>query len=113
MSRRFLTLLLTLCSAAACGPLSAPATPGTSLPNAPGTTAPPSSMSPSSGPSATPSLPTPTSAPSPTPPGPSLSQLIGQKLMVAMSGTTPSADLLGRVRRGEVGGVILFGANIE
>jgi beta-N-acetylhexosaminidase len=32
--------------------------------------------------------------------------------MVAMSGTTPSADLLARVRRGEVGGVILFGANI-
>ena len=29
-----------------------------------------------------------------------------------MDGTTPSADLLGRVRRGEIGGVILFGANI-
>ncbi len=29
-----------------------------------------------------------------------------------MSGTTPSSALLGRVRRGEVGGVILFGANI-
>ena len=29
-----------------------------------------------------------------------------------MDGTTPSADLLGRIRRGEVGGVILFGANI-
>jgi beta-N-acetylhexosaminidase len=33
--------------------------------------------------------------------------------MVAMSGTTPSADLLGRIRRGEVGGVILFGSNIS
>lgn len=32
--------------------------------------------------------------------------------MVAMSGTTPSASLLGRVQRGEVGGVILFGANV-
>lgn len=39
-------------------------------------------------------------------------QLIGQKLMVAMSGTTASSDLLGRIQRGEVGGVILFGSNI-
>lgn len=39
-------------------------------------------------------------------------QLIGQKLMVAMSGTTASADLLARIQRGEVGGVILFGSNI-
>src|SRR5215212_6328939 len=30
--------------------------------------------------------------------GPPLSQLVGQKLMVAMDGTTPSANLLGRVR---------------
>ncbi len=45
--------------------------------------------------------------------GPTLAQLIGQKLVVAMSGTTPSADLLGRIRRGEVGGVILFGANVS
>jgi beta-N-acetylhexosaminidase len=29
-----------------------------------------------------------------------------------MSGTTPSADLLGRIRRGEIGGVILFGSNV-
>ena len=29
-----------------------------------------------------------------------------------MQGTTPSADLLGRIRRGEVGGVILFSFNI-
>ena len=42
----------------------------------------------------------------------SLRQLVGQKLVVAMHGTSPSADLLGRIRRGEVGGVILFGANI-
>jgi beta-N-acetylhexosaminidase len=41
-----------------------------------------------------------------------LAQLIGQKVVVSMSGTTPSADLLGRIRRGEVGGVILFGSNI-
>jgi beta-N-acetylhexosaminidase len=42
----------------------------------------------------------------------SLAHLIGQKLVVAMSGTTPSTDLLGRIRRGEVGGVILMGSNI-
>jgi beta-N-acetylhexosaminidase len=43
---------------------------------------------------------------------PSLSQLIGQKLMIAMSGTSASPSLLGRVQRGEVGGVLLYGANI-
>ena len=43
---------------------------------------------------------------------PSLGALVGQKLMVAMSGTMPDAGLLGRVERGEVGGVILFGSNI-
>jgi len=43
---------------------------------------------------------------------PTYAQLVGQKLMVAMSGTTPSSDLLGRIGRGEVGGVILFGSNI-
>jgi beta-N-acetylhexosaminidase len=43
---------------------------------------------------------------------PTLAQLIGQKLVVRMDGTTPSADLLGRIRRGEVGGVVLFGFNI-
>lgn len=54
-----------------------------------------------------------TVAPTPTPtPSPSLAQLIGQKLVVAMLGVTPSAGLLGRIRRGEVGGVILFGSNI-
>jgi beta-N-acetylhexosaminidase len=43
---------------------------------------------------------------------PTLTQLIGQKLIVRMDGTTPSSDLLGRIRRGEVGGVILFGSNV-
>ena len=46
------------------------------------------------------------------PADPTLVALVGQKLMVAMSGTAPDADLLGRIGRGEVGGVILFGANI-
>ncbi|HEY8631796.1 MAG TPA: hypothetical protein VIL50_01490, partial [Candidatus Limnocylindrales bacterium] len=43
---------------------------------------------------------------------PTLAQLIGQKLVVRMDGVTPSADLLGRIRRGEVGGIVLFGSNI-
>ena len=56
--------------------------------------------------------------PRPTPivarsPVPNLAQLIGQRLVVAMDGTTaPSAALLGRIKRGEVGGVILFGRNV-
>ncbi len=44
--------------------------------------------------------------------GATIAQLVGQKLVVAMSGTTASAGLLGRIQRGEVGGVILFGSNI-
>jgi beta-N-acetylhexosaminidase len=44
---------------------------------------------------------------------PTIAQLIGQKLVVRMQGLTPSADLLGRIQRGEVGGVILFGSNIS
>ena len=60
----------------------------------------------------------PSAAPSASPRGvtvvglPTLGQMIGQKLMVRMEGATPSADLLGRIGRGEVGGVILFGPNI-
>jgi beta-N-acetylhexosaminidase len=44
---------------------------------------------------------------------PSLEQLVGRRLVVAMRGTAPDGALLGRVGRGEVGGVILFGANIR
>jgi beta-N-acetylhexosaminidase len=44
---------------------------------------------------------------------PTAAQLVGQKLMVAMSGTTPSSDLLARIKAGQVGGVILFGSNIS
>jgi len=56
--------------------------------------------------------------PRPTPivarsPVPNLAQLIGQRLVVAMDGTTaPSSALLGRIKRGEIGGVILFGRNV-
>jgi beta-N-acetylhexosaminidase len=43
---------------------------------------------------------------------PTFTQLIGQKLVVRMEGTTPSASLLYRIRHGQIGGVILFGSNI-
>jgi beta-N-acetylhexosaminidase len=82
------------------GPLAATPAPSTALspaPTAP-TTAPPSTG--------------PTVTPTPTTSGPTLAQLIGQKLVVSLSGTTPSAGILGRIRRGEIGGVILFGSNI-
>jgi beta-N-acetylhexosaminidase len=40
-------------------------------------------------------------------------RLVGQKLMVAYRGTVePPADLLTRIERGEVGGVILFSENV-
>jgi beta-N-acetylhexosaminidase len=42
-----------------------------------------------------------------------LEQLVGQRLIVAMRGTAPSAGLLTRVRTGQVGGVILFGGNVR
>ena len=42
---------------------------------------------------------------------PTLAQLVGQKLVVSMNGTTPSESLLRRVRRGDVGGVIVHRFN--
>jgi len=42
---------------------------------------------------------------------PTLAQLVGQKLVVSMNGRTPSASLLRRVRRGDVGGVIIHRFN--
>jgi len=42
-----------------------------------------------------------------------MEQLVGQRLVVAMKGTAASPTLLGRIRAGQVGGVILFGANVE
>ncbi|HSC49836.1 MAG TPA: glycoside hydrolase family 3 N-terminal domain-containing protein, partial [Gaiellaceae bacterium] len=47
------------------------------------------------------------------PPAPTLEQLVGQKLVVAMSGTTPSPSLLARARRGQIGGVIVHGFNFR
>ena len=43
---------------------------------------------------------------------PTLEQLIGQKLMVTMAGTKPTKAMLRRVKRGEVGGIILLGRNV-
>ena len=47
------------------------------------------------------------------PPPPTLRQLVGQKLVVAMNGRAPSAALLGRTRRGEIGGVIVHKWNFS
>ena len=44
--------------------------------------------------------------------GPTIEQLIGQKLVVRMAGHTPSSALLGRISRGEIGGIVLLGSNI-
>jgi beta-N-acetylhexosaminidase len=44
-------------------------------------------------------------------PGPSLQQLIGQKLVVPMSGKTPSPSLVARARLGQIGGVIIHSWN--
>ena len=37
--------------------------------------------------------------------------MVGQLVMAGMAGAEPDADLLRRVREGQVGGIILFGAN--
>ena len=44
---------------------------------------------------------------------PTLAELVGQKLVVSMAGTTPSASLLARARRGEIGGVIVHRWNFN
>ena len=40
-------------------------------------------------------------------------QLAGQRVVAGFAGHTPPRDLLRRIRRGKVGGVILFGQNVE
>jgi beta-N-acetylhexosaminidase len=52
----------------------------------------------------------PASAAAPSPP---LAQLVGQKLVVSMAGKAPSASLLARARRGEIGGVIVHSWNFS
>jgi beta-N-acetylhexosaminidase len=41
-----------------------------------------------------------------------LSRAVGRKIMTAMDGRFPSRSLRARVRKGQVGGVILFGPNV-
>lgn len=43
----------------------------------------------------------------------SLERLVGQMLMVGFEGLTPPSDLLRKVEQGRVGGVILFGRNLQ
>ncbi len=42
-----------------------------------------------------------------------IEELVGQKLVVRMDGRVPGASLLRRIRRGEIGGIVLFGFNIS
>jgi beta-N-acetylhexosaminidase len=51
--------------------------------------------------------------PGPAAAAPSLQHLIGEKLVVSMDGTTPSASLLRRARTGKIGGVIIHGFNFS
>jgi beta-N-acetylhexosaminidase len=44
---------------------------------------------------------------------PTLRQLIGQKLIVSMQGTTPSDSLLSRAHHGKIGGVLIHGSNFS
>src|SRR5207302_6853438 len=44
---------------------------------------------------------------------PTLAQLVGQRMLVAIHGTTADSTILARIRAGQVGGVILFSSNIS
>jgi beta-N-acetylhexosaminidase len=44
---------------------------------------------------------------------PSPSALVGQRIMIAMTGTAPAPELLREVGAGVVGGVVLYGANVR
>ena len=74
-------------------------------PSAPVSLAPTSSASAVATPSAS-------AVPATAPAGPTLAQLVGQRLVVTMDGATPDPAILGMIGRGEVGGVILFGRHI-
>jgi beta-N-acetylhexosaminidase len=43
---------------------------------------------------------------------PDLERLVGQTLMTGFAGTQPHPDLIARIRRGEIGGVVLFRRNL-
>lgn len=42
-----------------------------------------------------------------------VNRMVGQMVMAGMNGVLPDADLLARVRAGQIGGVILFGPNVS
>jgi beta-N-acetylhexosaminidase len=44
---------------------------------------------------------------------PTVAEMVGQKLVVSMDGTTPSASLLARARAGKIGGVLIHGYNFR
>ncbi len=44
---------------------------------------------------------------------PTLEEMVGQKLMVRMGGTQPSDRLLRRIKRGQVGGIVLLASHIR
>jgi beta-N-acetylhexosaminidase len=81
----------------------------TRAPDATATRAPAGTAEPTASPSptATPAL---TATPTPPTDEPTLAELVGQRVIVRMDGTRPSSSLLARVRRGEVGGIVLFGS---
>jgi beta-N-acetylhexosaminidase len=47
-----------------------------------------------------------------TPAEDGIARVVGQSIMTGMNGRTPSAELLARIRAGQVGGVILFAHNV-
>jgi len=51
--------------------------------------------------------------PAPAVTSPPLARLVGARLVVGIDGTTASPSLLARIRRGQVGGVILMGSNVR
>lgn len=117
---RLLALAAVAAVASACLGSPAVASPAASSPPSP----PPAASHAASRPVSTPTparsaaaatTPAPTAAPSSgavTAATPTIAQLVGQRLVVRMDGTTPSAALLVRIQRGQVGGVILFSDDI-
>src|SRR4051794_35326262 len=47
------------------------------------------------------------------PAAPSLARAVGRKIMTGFAGTAPSRALLARARRGEIGGGVIFGAEVS
>ncbi|HXM54892.1 MAG TPA: glycoside hydrolase family 3 N-terminal domain-containing protein [Candidatus Dormibacteraeota bacterium] len=70
------------------------------------------SAAPAARPSSSGPTPRPSAAAPPAAPPVPLERVVGQLVMAGMTGTAPDADLLQRVRDGQVGGVIVFGENV-